>query len=183
MKASSTGALAGAAVHAACCGYCLSYEERHATAVWVITIQLLPQDRPAPLQEHICKFAYIQTEDNRNPLVQIQNHPVSNLPGLSMNISSDIIPGYPRVHCGYCWEVQVKKNTATAQGLHVPNFPLKAKEEHLSTVWVYTKVNINVQDSHWKLYYLNYWFVCYSESQVTEIKHYFSWYSLLKLQQ
>lgn len=95
-----------------------------------------------------------------------------------MTASQDI-QGYT----GYCLEVQVKENTVTAQGLHVPSLPLKAKKEHLSTVWVFTKVNINVQDSHWNLYYLNYLFLCYSEGQVTEIKHYLSWYSLLELQQ
>lgn len=162
---------------------CLSYEERHITVIWIIAIQLLLQDRPAPSQKYIWYLHIFQNEDNRKHLVQVQNTTASNLPGLLMNISSDIVPRHPR---GVLWlllGVARKENTMAVQGLHVPSLPLKAKEEHLSTVWMCAKFNINVHDSYWNLYYLNYLFLCYSEGQLTEIKHRSSWYSLLELQQ
>lgn len=102
---------------------------------------------------------------------------------LLMNISSNAVLRYPRGALWLLLGVAGKENAMVVQGLHIPSRPLTAKEEHSGAVWVCTKVNINVHDSYWNLYYLNYLFLCYSEGQLTEIKHCFSWYSLLKLQQ
>lgn len=76
-----------------------------------------------------------------------------------MNTSGDILPRHPRGALWLLLGVAGKENTMAVKGLRVPSLPLKAKEEHLGTVWVCAKVNINVHDSYWNLYYLNYLFL------------------------
>lgn len=61
-----------------------------------------------------------QHEDNTKHLVQVQNNPASNLPGLLMNISRDIVPRYPRGALWILLRVAGKENTTVAQGYVYP---------------------------------------------------------------
>jgi len=65
----------------------------------------------------------LQNEDNRKHLFRIQNNPASNLPGLLMNISSDIVTRYPQGGLWLLLGVAGKKKTMAVQGLHVPSLP------------------------------------------------------------